>query len=202
MTIILDIKCPNCGGLSGFTFAPATRVLTNSDKDYFEASDDFDVVEWRGRSAQFYRVALHYPGVSNAVSNISDLPEGYSSASWNPVRYRYIGRNKAVFDSYDDLGVLMCKACPTVRRHVLRWPEEAYFQILYKGERLWAYNREFALQLLAYLESDTRMKTMISTTGRRATNPTLNAVPTLFQTAKARPVVVRALKQKLGLRTA
>ena len=188
--------------LAGFTFAPATRVLTNADKVFFESSTDFKVIEWRGWSAQFHRAALHFPGVSNAIENMKDLPNGYSSASWTPVRYRYIGRNKAVFDSYNDWGVLRCKVCPRVRRHVLNWPEEAHFQILYKGERLWAYNREFALQLLAYLESDKRMKTMVSTTGRRATNPTLNAVPTLFQTAKARPFVVRALKQKLGLRIA
>jgi len=200
LTIVLDINCPDCGTLAAFAFAPATRVLTNADKAYFDASPDFKVVEWRSRSAQFYRVALHFPGVSNALANMKDLPDAYSPASWKPVRYRYIGRNKAVFDSYDDWGVLRCSACPSVRRHVVSWPEEAHFQIIYKGESLWAYNRSFALDLLAYLESGARMKTMVSTTGRRATNPFLNAVPALFQTSKARPVVVKALKRKLGLR--
>jgi len=198
LTIVLDINCPDCGTLAGFSFAPATRVLNNADKVHFEASTDFKVIEWRGRSAQFHRVVLHFPGVSNGIANIKDLPDGYSPASWTSVRYRYIGRNKAVFDSYDDWGVLKCNACPSVRRHVLNWPEEAHFQITYKGESLWAYNRSFALDLLAYLESGARMKTMVSTTGRRATNPFLNAVPTLFQTSKARPVVVKALKRKLS----
>ncbi len=114
----------------------------------------------------------------------------------------YVGGNRAVFASLDNEGVLVCKTCPSAQRYKLNWPEDAYFQITYKGQKLWAYNRAFAVSLLAYLESETRKKTMVSDGGARATRPFLNSVPTLFQTAKARPIVVRALKQKLGHRIA
>jgi hypothetical protein len=105
-----------------------------------------------------------------------------------------IGTKKAVFRSLFDEGVINCKSCPKIRRYRLRWPEDAHFQISYKGERLWAYNRTFALSLLDYLDSDVRKSTR--------SNPFLNSVPTVFQTAKARPIVVRALKLKLGFRKA
>ena len=188
--------------MAGFTFAPYVRVKTNLDRDYFENSNNFKVIEWRGRSARFHRYALYYPRVSNAMENIDNLPDGYTAESWKPVPYIYVGGNRAVFASIYDEGVFTCDSCPTVRRHKLNWPEDAYFQIAYRGHLLWAYNREFAVSLLSYLESETRMKTMVSTRGVRATRPFLNSVPTVFQTAKARPVVVRALKQKLGRRIA
>ena len=144
--------------------------------------------------ARLYRYALYYPHVSNALENIDDLPDGYTPKSWKPVIYRYVGAKRAVFASIDDEGVLTCKSCPAVRRYKLNWPEDAYFQITYKGQRLWAYNREFAVSLLDYLESEMRASTN--------SRPFLNSVPAVFQTSKARPNVVRALKQKLGVAAA
>ena len=194
MTYVLDIKCPDCDNFAKFSFAPYVRVKTNRDRDYFEKSSDFKVIEWRGRGARFHRYALYYPRVSNALENTSDLPDGYTSESWKPVAYRYVGTKKAVFASIDDEGVLTCKSCPTMRRYKLNWPEDAHFQISYKGQRLWAYNREFAVSLLDYLESGIRA----STNAR----PFLNSVPAVFQSSKARPWVVRDLKKKLRQPTA
>ncbi len=74
----------------------------------------------------------------------------------------YVGGNRAVFASLDNEGVLVCKTCPSAQRYKLNWPEDAYFQITYKGQKLWAYNRAFAVSLLAYLESETRKKTTVS----------------------------------------
>jgi len=202
MRTFLDINCPDCGSFASFEFAHQALILKNSDKTYFEDSKNFKVFEGRDHMSYLYRYALYYPRVSNALGNISDLPDGYSETSWRPVRFHGTGKNHARFTSVNDEGVLFCKTCPTARRHVLNWPKEAYFQITYRGQKLWAYNREFALRLLKYLESNERMKTMVSTNGERATNPFLNSVPTLFQTAKARPIVVRDLKRILGHPTA
>ena len=189
MTTVLDINCPDCGNLAGFTFAPYVRVETNSDKTYFENSKAFRVIEWRGHGARFHRYALYYPRVSNALENMDDLPDGYSADSWKPVKYTYVGTKRAVFRSINDEGVLNCHACPSVRRYNLNWPEDAHFQIIYRGESLWAYNRAFAVSLLEYLEAGLRKTTLY--------DPFLNSIPTIFQTAKARPIVVKALKEKL-----
>ena len=193
---VLDVNCPDCGKPSSFTFAPYVRVETNTDKTYFENSKDFKLVEWRssGRSFRFLRFALYYPCVSNDLRNIKDLPDSYTANSWRPVRYTYQGLKKAAFNSVENEGVLSCAACPIVRRYILNWPDDAYFQISYKGEILWAYNRDFALSLLDYLSSDLR--------GNTRSNPFLNSVPTVFQTAKARSVVVRDLKTKLAYSSA
>lgn len=185
MTTILDINCPDCGNLAGFTFAPYVRVETNSDKAYFEKLKDFKLVGRRGS----HRYALYYPSVSNALENMDDLPDGYSAESWKPVKYTYVGTKRAVFMSINDEGVLNCSTCPSVRRYNLNWPKDAHFQIMYRGESLWAYNQAFAVSLLEYLEAGLRKTTLY--------DPFLNSVPTIFQTAKARPIVVKALKEKL-----
>ena len=186
MATVLDINCPDCGNLAGFTFAPYVRVKTNSDKAYFEQSKDFKLF---GRPGS-HRYALYYPRVSNASENMDDLPNGYTSDSWKPVGYSYVGSGRAAFMSIGDEGALRCNACPSVRRYNLNWPEDAHFQIIYRGKILWAYNRSFAVSLLEHLEAGLRKTPKYY--------PFLNSVPTIFKTAKARPFVVKALKEKLG----
>lgn len=54
------------------------------------------------------------------------------------------------------MGVVACRACGCRRKHDLEWPEEAYFQIEYKGKALWAFDRERAGELLENVRSEDR----------------------------------------------
>lgn len=39
------------------------------------------------------------------------------------------------------LGVAVCSACGLVRRHLLNWPDDAFFKCDIQGRTLWAWNR-------------------------------------------------------------
>jgi len=89
------------------------------------------------------------------------------------------------------------------KKHNLKWPEEAYFQINYKGQVLWAFDRKYALKLLSYIESKERKKRIVGYSGKPwntiiSQDWFLRHIPEHFQTAKARPEIVKKLKSILG----
>ena len=90
-----------------------------------------------------------------------------------------------------DLGVLICPKCFLRRKHLLRWPQEAYFQIDYRDQTLWAFDRQMALDLLGFIKSDERDRHAFQY------SYSLRKTPSYFLTAKGRPAIVKKLEQVL-----
>lgn len=190
----LDIQCPRCQSHAVFQYVQTCRIAKKVDLPFFESSTSFRI-EWRQNGGNRYRVAAHYRGLDNAIENAGELPEGYTTGMWSRVSIPYAS------DALS--GVAFCANCQRHSRHTLEWPTDAWFQLDYRGQTLWAYDRASALKLLRYIESDSRTKGLDYTCGGHAVFRTVDRflyrVPTHFQTAKARPYVLRALKRKLGL---
>lgn len=98
-------------------------------------------------------------------------------------------RQDATYDSH--LKELTCINCCTQRCHALSWPEEANYAVDVRGNRLWAYDREQALDLRNFLESTDRNQ------GRFKASVFLDNIPTNFLTAKVRDEAVRKLDSLL-----
>jgi hypothetical protein len=79
------------------------------------------------------------------------LPGGYSPEDWDHSPYLY--RSHGL-----DIGSVTCQSCGYRKKHSLNWPDEAYFQIDYKGKVLWAFDRESATVLRDYVRSETRQR--------------------------------------------
>ncbi|MFN7959034.1 MAG: hypothetical protein U0P46_12030 [Holophagaceae bacterium] len=50
------------------------------------------------------------------------------------------------------LGVAVCAACGLVRRHLLDWPNDAFFRCDIQGRTLWAWNRSHLRSILKALQ--------------------------------------------------
>ncbi len=77
-------------------------------------------------------------------------------------------------------------------KHVLNWPSDAYFSIAYKSDVLWAFNRESALELKKYIQSNDR-----DTSKYKWSNFLLH-IPSLFKQSGARDEVVKRLNGVLN----
>lgn len=197
MTPFATIVCPKCEGAAKFSFA-TYQIIHKSDQDYFIKSKNFDVFRGQHSHGSYYTAALYYPGLGNSLENIQDLPSGYEADMWRHP-YWYVTLPKKL----NDTGTIRCTKCLVQTKHNLKWPQDAYFQIEYKGQALWAYDRKYALKLLSYIESTERKKRIEGHSG-----PTWNKIisqdwflrhiPEHFQTAKARPAIVKKLKKRLS----
>ncbi len=194
----VTIRCPTCARIAEFEFAKIIKIARKADIPYFENSKHFDVVDPEGWNKHKLYSHGHYRGYSDAVDcsgleNITDLPKGCKLyyASINP-RSRSISRHK-------HSGTVRCRNCNSVSKHQLNWPEEAYFQISYKGKNLWAYDRETATKLLTYIKSKDRKKRIEVDTNYSVQDSFLRKIPEHFQTAKARGIIVKKLEKIIGL---
>ncbi len=179
----LQIKCTNCNHPADFFFASIINVK-KKDANYFSKSKHFVLKKDKGWSSwKTYYYVWYYPMLSPRLENISDFPDEYKT-----------GHRKGGFSYYDyqgqvlygSEGVLVCSFCKTLEKHKLDWPRDAYFQLEYKGKTLWAYDRSYALKLLAYIRSDGRKKRVVSTTGHVTQDYFLRKIPGHFQAKKAR----------------
>ncbi len=186
----ISVSCPRCKSHSEFSFSVAQQI-NRKDRPYFEKSKNFKSDKVLSHSGWNY-IAWHDPGISKNIDNIGDLPADYSPADFKP-HPRYYTRNNA------NRGVIKCHSCDYRRLHSLNWPEDAYFQIDYKNRTLWAFNREMGVLILNYLSSTERKKRIISTTGHISQHAWLRKLPTVFQTKKATPNVVKKLEKILSL---
>jgi len=101
-------------------------------------------------------------------------------------------------------GSIRCSCCLIQRKHSLNWPSDAYFQITYKGKVLWAFDRKYTLKLLSYIESKERKKRIVGYSGQPwntvySQDWFLRHIPEHFQSAKARPEIVKKLKSILEM---
>ncbi len=191
----ISIRCPICTQLAEFEFANYIELRHKSDLLYFKKSKHFDVVSREGWSKyKLYYHAIHYRGISPHLENIKNLPKHCAPKKWQQgVIYPNITLHKS-------LGTIRCNICKSISKYELTWPEEAFFQIEYKGKNLWAYDRNTAIQLLNYIKSNDRSKRVESSSENYVTQDYfLRKIPEQFQTAKARNEIVKKLRKILGL---
>jgi hypothetical protein len=185
MPHVLDITCPLCSGLARFEFGEVVRIRERKDIPFFQTSNQFEYQMFTDSRGQRWHGAIYYAGLhGGSVNVIRDLPDGYSSSDWEHSKYLRWG-------SYYSFGAYACLSCHAVHRHNLDWPKDAYFQITYRGEALWAFHREAAVCLRDYVASKLRVPE-----SHKWTRMLLH-VPTTFLVQNARATVTKRLDQAL-----
>lgn len=181
----LDIVCPRCQHRAEFEFAEVVRIKLKADIDFFQKSSLFDYQQFKDSCGHLWHAAVYFQGLHGRPRQaIHELPEGYDAGDWDHSRYLENRKGWPV-------GSIRCSSCHTRARHVLRWPDEAYFSIAYRNHVLWAFHRESAVDLIQYLQSKERNRS------RYRWGSFLLYVPTVFKAGKARESVVKQLGKLL-----
>ncbi|MEP6341684.1 MAG: hypothetical protein ABJ275_00045 [Maricaulaceae bacterium] len=184
----VSVLCPSCQHHAIFHFSKS-QPIDKKHRSYFEKSKNFKTT-WEYDNGWKYH-AWHDRHLNGDVYNIRDLPEGFSPENFTNKPFYYYSRRNA------SRGVIVCNSCDFRRLHKLSWPNDAYFKINYKTETLWAFNREMVIVILNYLKSSDRKKRVTSTTGHVSQHTWLRKIPTVFQTKKSAPHVIKKLEKIL-----
>lgn len=131
----LDVRCPRCGGRARFD--EAFEFVSGRTVDPLRSGP---MHRWGG-----WYVREKYPSVMSWKA-----PRGSG-------QFLYWGRARLPGGfRLRDRGVVSCRECHRVAAHVLRWPDDAFFQWDVRGTRLWAAHAEHARVLLQYIGSSQR----------------------------------------------
>jgi len=182
----VDINCPSCGSHDEFEFAEVVKISLKKDVPFFECSDLFTYRLFKDSCGHRWHGAVYFAKMhGGSTAAIRDLPDGYESSNWNHSKYLY--RNHGL-----DIGSFTCSSCNARRIHELSWPEEAFYSIAYKGQLLWAFNRNSGVDLRNFIQSSER----------KAKNHKwasfLLHIPTIFKKQNARDNVVKQLNKLLS----
>ncbi|MDF4206360.1 MULTISPECIES: hypothetical protein [Pseudomonas] len=181
----LALSCPQCAGQACFDFVVARPIERKADVPFFQAHPLLEYWKEQDNCGHYHHYALYFPGLhGDPMQSLGPLPDGYSPSHWQRSAYWY--RDHGL-----DLGSVRCEHCHYAARHHLNWPGEAYFSVLYKGQMLWAFNRESALALHDYLGSAQRNP------GGYPWRSFLRHIPGPFKSRKARQPLTRSLKRLL-----
>ena len=181
----VSVRCPVCRRHATFEHAKAVPLRRKKDVQAFKKSRDFDVVRLRAAGGGYTNGALYYHGLrQRRLGPQVTTPAGYDLGDWRHSPY-------AIRSQPGDLGTVVCDACGLRRKHRLDWPSDAYFQVSYRGQVLWAFNREMAAELLRYVRASDRNRRQFRF------QAFLMKVPTHFLTAKARETVADRLEKAL-----
>lgn len=174
--------------MAGIEFAEIVKIAQKKDLVFFEHSDVFEYAVFTDNCGQNWHGAIYFAILHGGTTDaITLLPEGYSPEHW--AHSKYLVRNHGY-----DLGAFACSQCHTRQPYVLQWPKDAYFSIDFKGEVLWAFDRESAIDLRDYIASNERK------TENFGWAKFLLHVPTVFKKKNARTSVVKQLNKVLGLK--
>lgn len=177
----LDVRCTSCGAKAFFEFAEVVRIREKKNVPFFQDNDQFDYRLCTDSCGQHWHAAIYNAGLhGRTVASIRELPEGYSKSDWEHSNYLYRSAGPT-------LGSILCGNCHLRSRHELRWPEDAYYQINYKSDVLWAFNDESASELRDFIASTDRKRH-----GYRWES-FLMKVPTKFLRHEARNTIVKRL---------
>ena len=186
MPYVLDVRCPDCGGHAKFEFAESADIHLRKDITYFQNSKDFEYVREQSSSGQTQHTALYFHRLGRReLSAIGDLPQGYSAGDWEHSKYLRMA-------SFCHTGAILCAKCGLNCKHELDWPGDAFFQIEYRNNVLWAFDRDIASELLEYIASQDRDR------HRFRHHLFLMKIPSVFLSKKARETVVKKLAAVLG----
>jgi hypothetical protein len=186
---IISIKCPSCESHATFQKSVGIANPKKIDREYFDKSKHFSAFYTKHHGRFQYNV-WYDTGLGKNIDNVSDLPDGYTASDFKPSRYSWPLRKFS-------RGVIACNHCTLRRRANINWPEQAYFSVEYKNKKLWAFNREMAQAILEYLKDPSRKKFSQSSKNQTAYG-WLNNLPTVFQTKKATPQVIKKLEKLLA----
>jgi hypothetical protein len=184
MPHVLDVLCPSCGSRCVFEFAEAAKIRHRSEVAAFQAHRHLDYELVEDRNGARYHQAVFYAGLAlSSVESLRDLPDGYAPSDW--AHSQYLTRRDP------SRGAIRCARCGLRARHTLRWPTDAAFSVLHKGQVLWAFHRESAVDL----------RDFIASTDRTASDYRwalfLRKVPGHFLGAKDRERIVKQLDRLL-----
>ncbi|MEZ5986117.1 MAG: hypothetical protein R3B94_09215 [Hyphomonas sp.] len=181
------VTCETCGKEASFEFAEHVKIKFRRDLAWFERSVHFECVKQQDVEGQSFHTAVYYHKLrTNNLPTIQDLPEGYEIEDWAHPDYKLYSR-------YGWRGTLICGSCGARRKHTLDWPREAYFQIAYKSDTLWAFDRESVSELANFIGADHRRPEEYSYW------PFLMKIPQVFLTRSAREPLVKRLEKLLSV---
>lgn len=181
----VSVECPDCQSEANFEFAECVKIKLRADIDYFKKSQFFEVVKIQNSGGQFHNFAFYYhKRKQTKLPELVDLPDNYDIKDWAHSHYLYRSHGF-------DIGVLVCTKCQAQRKHNLKWPDDAYFKIQYKGQTLWAFDKSSGVELLNYIQSTDRNRANF------LHRSFLMKVPTFFLNKKARPEISKKLSQIL-----
>ncbi len=182
----VDIRCPSCHEHALFEFAEVVRISLKKDVLFFEQNDLFEYAQFKDSSGHKWHGAVYYPNLhGGSTKAIRELPEGYKPKDWNHSKYLMRNHNT-------DLGAVSCSHCQTRKPYILQWPNDAFYSISIKGEILWAFNRESAVDLRDYIASGERK------TEKYKWASFLLHVPTAFKKQNTRDNVVKKINKVLA----
>lgn len=182
----LDIKCPKCHGCAEFEFAEIVRINLKSEVEFFEKNSIFEYHRFQDSCGHIWHGALYFEALHGSPNlAIHDLPPGYAPDDWAHSKYL---RSRREFP----VGALRCSHCGIRAKHELAWPSDAYYSVGYRGQVLWAYHRESAVELTQYLSSTAR------DISKYRWCSFLLHVPTTFKVRKAREAIVKQMDKLLA----
>lgn len=91
-----------------------------------------------------------------------------------------------------DEGIVMCSHCVGRRKHILRWPSDAYYRFDLPQGLLWAWNREGAEALVEFIASTKRDP------AAHGHYLFLRHIPSVFLAAKRRESIIKLLRRELA----
>jgi len=182
----LDVACPNCRHRAEFEFAEVVRIGLKSDIEFFQNASMFEYQTFQDSCGHIWHGAIFFQGLHGSPHRaIGELPAGYSIQDWEHSKYLREAR-------HSHIGSIRCANCSTRSKHRLSWPNDAYYSIPYRSDILWAYHRESAVELHAYLLSISRDVSKF----RWASF--LLHVPTVFKKHKASESISKQLAKALA----
>ncbi len=189
MPHVLSVQCPDCSLEARFEFMKCVKIRLKKDLEYFQKSNFFEHRKEVNHNGEGQNLACYYHKLDQRnLPDISNLPDGYSISDWEHSQYLYRAHGL-------EIGAVACVNCGLRRKHNLVWPKDAYFQIQYKQQRLWAFDRECAAELLSFIGSKDRDRT------KYKYRLFLLKVPAHFLTKNARDVIAKRLSAKLNVKT-
>lgn len=186
MPHVVSVRCPKCDLEAKFEFAEMKKIELKRDIPFFQNSDLFEYCFFESTGSGRWHAAFYFHGLrSNSTAEIKGLPDGYRPEDWHHTHY--------LTRSHDyDIGTIRCSACFLRRIHVLNWPEESYFQVEYKQQVLWAFDRETVVTLIEYIGSQDRQSSQYKWSSF------LRHIPSHFLKANARNLIVKKLGKLLA----
>ena len=164
----IDIACPSCGKLAKFE-EPFEFVMQGEER-----SIDLDSTHQWGEMHVIERFPNQIPW--EAPKNKSAFLRGSKDNGE---------------DGYPLLtnGLVRCSHCHINTKHRLNWPQDAYWQWNIRGELLWAWDKNNAFEILAFIKATQRPT-------RKYTS--LRYIPSHFLSAKVRELVVNKMQKSLS----
>lgn len=185
MPHILDVRCPNCFNKAYFEFSEMVRIREKKDVPFFQQSDQFEHRVMKDGCGHKWHAAIFHAGLHGRITgSIRELPSGYFPEDWS--HSVYLRGNTG-----SDLGSVHCGFCHFRAEHKLQWPKDAYYQIDYKDEILWAFHEESARELRDFISATHRDRSVFKWRNF------LMHVPAIFLRHLARKTVVRRLNDIL-----